>query len=126
MSLPTEHAELDGPARQLTFGSGRSVVTLLVLMALVGWIVILSGRTIPTVHSASSVVREQILSSIYAHGEPAVSVLVLANDPHRATVCMAGGKARFFEERPARWNEIRSAMEFPWEQTLLGFCPYVP
>jgi hypothetical protein len=114
--------------RQLGLGvrGGAAVLLVFGVLVLGAWITISSGSGAPAVREAELAVREQILTSLYARGRPAVAVFVLANDPHRAAVCTAPGQARFPQEDSGRWKDEGKATPTAWAQTLVGACPYVP
>jgi hypothetical protein len=114
--------------QQLGLGVRGGAAALLVfgVFVLAAWITISSGSAAPAVREAGPAVREQLLTSLYARGRPAVAVFVLANDPHRAAVCTAPGQTRFLQEDGGRWQDEGRATPTAWAQTLIGACPYVP
>lgn len=122
----TEHL-LNGDQR-LGLGLRGSAIVLLVLgvFVLAAWMVIPSGSTAPAAREASPAVREQILRRLYTHSQPPVAVFVLANNPHRAAVCTAPGRARFLQEKRGRWKDEGKEVLAAWAETLGGACPYIP
>ncbi len=129
MSSPADHTEeLRGDDQRIGVGvrGGAAILLGLGVLALPAWMVISSDSGASAVREAGPAVREQILTSLYGRGRPAVAVLVLANDQHRAAVCTAPGQARFVQERHGRWRDEGRAITSTWAQALIGACPYVP
>lgn len=99
------HAEMLREGR-LAHRLRYSAMVLLVVgvSALVASTVIPGGSIATRVRPASAGERQQLLKSADAHRNSERAIVVLANDPHRAAVCIGRGRALFFQQEQGRWR----------------------